>query len=381
MTNSIKKRTNITPVQATLMAVHFMISGIQVINVNNDASLPVWLPVVFSVIFSAPLILMFARMSALEPDEDMFGMMRRAFGKVAGSILTVLYTLYALYLAAVNLRYMGEYVQVVSLPDTPSFAFLLAVGIFCWWVLRHGAEVFGRFSAVLFPIMTAVWIIILLMSLKLFNFSYALPAYPDQLAEAASTGADIASFSFSEAFLFLCLPCGVKKSRKSSYGVFLTAFGLSAVFIFIVTVTDLLIIGHPALSGLYFPHYSALSVINIGDFVTNIEVIGILQFVISATIKTAVCIFAAAQGIESITRTGNVTLLIAPAVLATVVLAPVVFRSTPEMLRYNNGYKYTAAVMHVAIPTVLYIATEIRHKVIKRRERHGNRNIIPVQGH
>ncbi len=361
------QKVRIPRLQMTLLMVHFMTSGIQVINIFTDKNIPIWTIMLFAVVFSVPLLLIFARLATLYPDLDLFGMFEAAFGKTVGKVFTAVYTLYAIYLASVNLRYMGEYVQVVSLPDTPLFIFLFAISVFCWWILRHGAEVFARFSAVVYPIMTAVWIVILLMSLHLFDFSYHMPAFAHDIPDMVSSGADLAAFSFSETFLFLCLLCNVEKKHSGAFGVYFSSFALSSVFIFLLMSSDMLILGRPAMAGLYFPHFSAMSIINIGDFVTNIEVVGILQYVISSSIKVCVCIYAATRGLASVFKTNNAKMLTAPVVLLVSVAAPTAFRSTLEMIRFNFCYKYIAALFHVAIPVVVYASAEIKHIINKKK--------------
>ena len=63
------------------------------------------------------------------------------FGKLVGSIITVIYSIYAFHLGALVLRNFGEFIKIVAMPETPLIFTLFCMGILSIIAARLGIEV------------------------------------------------------------------------------------------------------------------------------------------------------------------------------------------------------------------------------------------------
>ncbi|NLM11416.1 MAG: GerAB/ArcD/ProY family transporter [Clostridiaceae bacterium] len=90
----------------------------------------------------------YVALATLNPSKTLIDILRERLGKVAGSILAVLYIWYFIHLASLVLRDFGEFICTVTFPKTPMVVVIGAFAITLVYVINGGIEVIGRIASV-----------------------------------------------------------------------------------------------------------------------------------------------------------------------------------------------------------------------------------------
>ncbi len=359
--------SKITSRQFISLCVLFMITSVQVINVYPNSKINIWFAAISGAIGSIPVLLMFARLSGLYPDDNIFGITEKVTGKFFGKIFCFLYTMYAIYIGAVILRYLTEFIQVASMNETPQWILLIFFGTLCGYIIFKGPNILAKLSTLILPIVFAIFIFIIFCSFGFYDYSNLRPGSDESIASFSDAALSIASFSFGEVLFTINFLKKTDCSQRKKYSLFLISLILGTAFIVIQLLSNQLILGTNISSILYFPNYEAVSIINVGDFITHIEVISIISFLLCVLVKESVCIFSISEGTSSLTglKKRNSILLFSTA--AVITGGYFAFGSTMDMFKFHSINKYIVLIFQVIIPFVIYSVAEIKNIISRSR--------------
>ncbi len=357
----------ITPKQFVSVCVLFMITSVQVINVYPNSKINIWFAALTGAAASIPILLMFARLSGLFPDDDIFGIIEKTAGKVLGKVVCLIYTVYSLYIGILTIRYLTEFIQVVSLNETPQWVLLLFFGCLSGYIIFKGSDTLAKLSTFILPTVFAIFIFILLCSIGLYDSSNLIPGLDENIRTFSDAALSVASFSFCELIFMLNFLKSTECSQRKKYFLFIGSLLIGTFFVVTQLFSNQLILGTNTSSILYFPNYEAVSIINIGDFITHIEVISIISFLLCVIVKESVCISAITDGIIKIFNLKMRKTIILLTTAAVIIGGYFVFDSTMDMFKFHSINKYIVIVLQVIIPFVIYSVAEIKNIISRSR--------------
>jgi len=360
------KQDSITLRQGQSLLVLFVFGSSVVVGVSSGAGNDAWVSLVLSVLISIPMLCVYARIMRLYPEMDLFEIMEQLFGKVISKMLTLLMTWYAIHLCALVLRNFTEFIEITAMPETPQLPIMIMMLLVTAYLARSGLRTLGKWSVPMLFFVLFVVVFTVLASLRNMEFSNIQPMFAHSVGIIAKNAVQIYSFPFAETVLFLFFAKGVKK-QDSPYRLYLLAFLFAALILLIVMLRNLFILGPKLMAVEYFPSLAAARIIRIGDFLTRIEGSISLNFIIAGIAKITVCLLAASRGMAYVTGVQNHKILILPVGLFTVALGSIVYQSTMEMFGFLDYYWVYAAPFQFLIPTVVWIAAEIKSRRSKNR--------------
>ncbi|HYE11095.1 MAG TPA: GerAB/ArcD/ProY family transporter, partial [Patescibacteria group bacterium] len=127
--------------------------------------------------------------------------------------------------------------------------------------------------------------------------------------------------------------------------------------------------GSDTLGSVYFPSYTAISRVNIGNFLQRLEVAVAIVFILSGFIKISICLLAATKGITKLFGFKDYRALVTPVGLLMVNLAYLVYGSIMEMFEWADDiWPYYAFPFQVLLPLIILIAVEIKSRMQKKNE-------------
>lgn len=356
--------SGMTKLQFIAIAVLVMICNVQVVNTYPNSRVNLWLSSIIGTAMAVPVLIMFARLSSLYPDDDIFTIVKKATGKFIGTVLGIIYIAYAIYLGALTLRCVTEFIMVVSMDETPRLIFLIVFSALSCFIVMKGPEIIGRMSMIVLPAVILIFVTIIIFSSDLYNFDYISPGIDENIISIADSAFSVASISFCDTFLLIMFMKHVKCGFKDKCTMSLKSLAVSSVMIFAMYFVSLLILGMTTFSKLYFPCYSAVSIINVGNFFTHIEIIEVVSVMMCVIMKECVCIYSAAEGIINVTGMKsdklkrNIFLMLSAA--GTVAVSTFLFGSTMKMLIFDWFNRYVALTLQIGLPFIIYSAAEIR---------------------
>ena len=365
------------------IAIVFILSGLQVMNAFVRERQNLWLITLIIAVGVIPLLLIFARLNALNPGKNFFEIVFSSCGKVFGYIISALYIYYALKLSGVTFRYLTEFIQMVSMPETSKLVTLAFFAFLCFYILQSGLDVMSRFCSIVLPAVIIIQIIIITFSVGIYDFSYLRPIDPEQYVPMLTSSFKLCAFSFGETvFLIGIVACtdfskkritpdknrlNKQKKPSSPFSVYLWALLVGALTISAVMLSNLLVLGHGSMFKLYFPYYDAVSLIKIGDFITRIEVISVISYILTVVVKVSVCIYCATTGFCYMFKMRSSKVLTFIFVAAAAIFSMFVFKDAVDMFERDGYPIYESYVFQLAIPLVVWLKCEIDRILNKRK--------------
>ncbi|MGZ4107329.1 MAG: GerAB/ArcD/ProY family transporter [Tumebacillaceae bacterium] len=168
------------------------------------------------------------------PDDTLFDLFRRYFGKVIGGTGIVLYVVYYLFTAIMILLTTVFLLKVWILPKTPFFMLMFLLMIPTYLLVRNGVRVIGRYAELVFIL--ALWMMIFLwIPLKDSHWLHFLPFFKGGWMKLAlSVKTTVFSYSGFELAFFL-YPF-LKEKQKAWKGMVIANSMTMVVFVSVTIV-------------------------------------------------------------------------------------------------------------------------------------------------
>lgn len=345
--------------QAACIFVMFIFGSSVIMGVSTEAGQDSWLSLLMAQLLVLPIILVYARIMRLYPEMDIFEIIEIIVGKIGGKIIIILMSWYALHLCAMVVRNFSEFIKVTVLPETPQLNITVALILVAVYMSKSGIETMGKWSVIMLPIITLVVIFTTLLGLKRIDPTNLLPVMEHSLGEIAGSAYKIFAFPYAETVLFLYLAGSLKK-KDSPYKLFTFSTLIATAIFLLVIIRNLLLLGPAVVSAKYYPSYTAVRIINIGDFLMRIEGSTALNFILAGVVKTTVCLIAASKGITRLFGLRNYMHIVFPLGLFVVALSTILYKNIKEGFDFVNTYQIYAIPFQIIIPVFIWILAEIK---------------------
>ena len=354
-------KDKITAKQAISMMILFQLGSSLVTGASMLADQDSWISVAIALVAAIPIMLMYARINKLVLNKDIFEISYFAFGKIFGAVITFLFAIYSFHLGTLVIKNFTEYIQVMSLPETPQLVSAIFIGMICFFAIRNGIEVFARFAAFMMPIAMFVIIILLSFSAKYMNVSNLRPFLSHDIKLIFNEAFSALAFPFAETVLFISVFSAVedKNSLSSKYMTALMAGGTALI---ILVMGNIMVLGFPLVKALYFPSYETASIIDIGNFISRIEVLVSGNFIVFGLTKVTICLYVACKGIVKLFKIKSFKITAAVVSFLMVVVSQVLYENTMQMFTLIRAYKYYAPIFEILIPLAILIMLPIKAK-------------------
>ena len=352
--------------QGVSIIMMFIFGSSVVMGVNSETQQDSWLSLMLGAAGTIPIILVYARIVRLNPGMDIFEILESLLGRVAGKAAVALMSWYALHLAALVLRNFSEFIQIASMPETPQLPIMIVMMLVTAYMAKSGVETLGRWTLAMLPLVLAVVLLTMLLSLNKMDFSNIQPIMAHSFGDISFAAFSLFAFPFAETVLVLGVAGAIKKT-DSPYRLYLGSVLLGALVLLLVLLRNIDILGPAMMGAEFFPSYAAARVIAMGDFLSRIEIAIAMNFILAGIVKITVCLMAAAKGAARLFGLDDYRRLVMPVGLLMVALCAIVYDNTMEMFAFLPIYQYYALPFQVGIPLIVWILAEVRNKKRKKQ--------------
>ena len=337
----------------------FLLGSAAVSGGGGPAGRDTWGALVLAAVAAIPLVLIYARVSTLFEERNLFDMLLRVFGKWFGRLISLCVILYCFMLGTLTLREFPVFVQTASLPKTPKIIFAAILGLICAYLAALGVRSFGKAGILFSAAAGCVIILTFLLLLPNMEFGNIRPVLGARWEDIGKNAAMFFGAPFGESVLLLCLFCDMKPGH-SKYKAYFWGLMLGGAFLTAIILGNILSLGTGNFMSLSFPSYSAVSTINIGDYFQRAEVMAVSCMLLCDIIKIAVALYAACLGVASIFNITDYRKAVPVLALAMIPLSVFVSRDTVEIFRRFPGSLAYLIPIQVVIPLILWIWGESR---------------------
>lgn len=239
---------------------------------------------------------------------------------------------------------------------------IILEGVVCIYFVKKGIEVIGKWAYFVLPILIFVLLGIFLLSINFMNFNYIKPVLYQGIKPVLNAAISIFVFPFAETVLFLNVLGALDKKGKP-FKVYVISLIIGGLIILLISVRNILVFGVETNSILYFSSYSAVSIINVGNFIQRLEVLVSVTYLLSGIIKVSVCLHSASLGIAALLNVKEYKILIAPIALLMMDLSSIVYYNAMDMFNWaRHVYKYYAIPFQVILPILILILGKIKSR-------------------
>lgn len=358
----------ITNKQGIATITMFIMGSTMVLGTGGEAKQDAWIAIIIAVIMAFPVVFVYSRILSLFPGKNLFDIVEILYGKVFGKLVALLFVWYSVHLGALVIRNFAEYIQIVSMPETPQFVLTMLMGLICIYIVKSGVEVIGRWSILVAFIIILALILLNILSIPQMRLSALKPVLYNGFNPVLKSAMTIFAFPFGETVLFMTV-LGALNRQGSPFKVYAVSLIIGGIVLLAATIRNITTLGVETLSILYFPVHGSISLIDIGDFLQRVEVVVSIIYLLAGIIKVGVCLYAASLGFAKLFNFKDYRKIIIPIALVTMNLSCIIYKNAMDMFYWALIiYKYYAFPFQVIIPVAILITAEIKTRTMKNKQ-------------
>ncbi|QEK13518.1 GerAB/ArcD/ProY family transporter [Crassaminicella thermophila] len=346
--------------QGIAIMILFLTGSTSIFVTGLDAKKDLWIAIILAIFMVLPMIMIFARLHYIFPGKDLFDIFEICFGKFVGRIMMIVFTWYTFYWTADVLNNYAFFIRTVNLWETPKIIFIIILGILCAWGIKEGIEVLGRWAELfLIIVIIGIWVALSLLIPNM-NFHNMQPVLYNGFkpvlkgAYSVFTQPFVQTVAFTMAFTYL-------KRKKSSYKVYIIGLFIGSILTFMISVTNILVIGIDEATRVYYPSYVTVARVDIRDFIQRLEVIIAIVFILGGFIKISILLLCTCKGMTKIFGCKDYRLMIIPITLMIMNIAYFQYDSVQHYFQFNTeiwaSYFFP---FQVILPIITWIIAETK---------------------
>lgn len=329
----------------------FQLAGAATSIAKNDA----WLTVFPALGEGLGIIFIFVSLARRFPGATLVQINQQVFGSLLGKLISLLYVWFFLHIAAINFRYIGDY-MLLLLPETPLLVIIVTFCFLCASAVRNGVEVIARLSEILVPIVSLMVFTTIILLLNEMDFKNLFPLLDTPWKDLLKSQHTIASISYGELIVFTMIISNVRNPQKTLMPVILAAF-FFAVLILTIILRNILVLGN--VNAIFLqPSLEAVKMINIVDFLNRLEIIIVLNELTMGFIKISVFYYAAVLATAQILKLRTYLPLVLPMGALLVALSILLFSFSTEYFYFTSEiFPYYSIPFEIILPlSTLFLA-------------------------
>lgn len=355
-------KEKISDIQGIKLMVLFIFGSTVVLGIGGEAERDMWLSVAAAILLAVPLLLIYSRVLSLFPGKDLFEILELNFGKFFGKLISLLFIWFSFHLGALILRNFGEFIITVALPETPMIVVIIISGLLCIWGAKAGIETMAKCAEYFIIFVMALLIIFNLLLIPNMHTDNILPIMGNGLGKAMAGVLSSLTYPFGETVIFMAVFSALQH-KKSPYKVYIPALLIGGAVVLFIDLSNIMVLGPFTIKAMYFPTYSAIARVNIGNFLQRMEIAVTIMFLLSGFIKTTVCLLAATKGLGRVLGFDDYRILVTPVGLLMVELAYIIYDDMLEMFDWVKVWSYYALPFEVILPVMIWIFIELKQRV------------------
>ena len=348
--------------QGIKLVMLFIFGSTLIMGTGGEAERDMWISILVAVILAVPILLVYSRILSLFPGKDLFEILELNFGRFFGKLISLFYIWFSFHLGALVLRNFGEFIITVALPETPEIVTVLIFGLLCIWAVKAGIETIAK-CAEYFIIFVMVMIFLFsLLVIPVMETDNLLPIMGNGFAKAMAGVFSSFAFPFGETVIFM-LVFSALQHKKSAFKVFIPALIMGGIIVVFIAFRNIIVLGPLTIKAVYFPSYSTLGRVNIGNFLQRMEIAVTIVFILSAFIKITMCLLGATKGLSRVLGFDDYRILVTPVGLLMVNLANIVYKDIMEMFDWAfKVWPYYAFPFQVILPVLIWVFIELKQR-------------------
>jgi spore germination protein KB len=221
------------------------------------------------------------------PNDTLITYLPKIYGKFIGNVLGLIYICYFIYIASIIFREFMDLTSVTALRYTPKIIYASLAAFIIIYATRCGIETIvsmAQMYIIILILIKVVSFLLILLTPNAFDLSNLEPILNNGIIKALKSSWNIITVPYGETIVFTMLYPLVAESKK------IKKFAIIAVILegIILAFNNILFIctlGVDFAINCNFPLLETYRIINLGDFLTRLDIIFVILFLVDGFLK------------------------------------------------------------------------------------------------
>ncbi|MDQ0242520.1 spore germination protein KB [Bacillus fengqiuensis] len=344
----------------------FELGSAILVGLAKDAKQDAWIAVLLATGLGCLLYLVYIKLYNMYPSLTLISYLQNILGKYVGWLIGLLYVVYFIYIASRVLHDFEELLVMTAYRSSSYLTIGIIMVICVMYAAFQGLEVFFRISELCFFII--VFMLLSLMFLEIASGIVEIHHLRPVLEHGwgpifKSVFPSTLTFPFGEMITFtMLLPFLNKQETAKKAGII--ALALSGIVLTLIAFMHVAVVGADVRMRSAFPLLSAVSYINIADFIQRLDIVVIISMVLLGFVKITVFFFCAIIGTAELFHIKERKKLIYPMGVMVLIFSLII---APNYIEHIiEGVKIVPYYLHlplqIVLPILLLIVAWIRQK-------------------
>ncbi len=320
-----------------------------------------WVSVILGALMAWPMLMVYSKIIFFYPNKNIYDVFLELFGEIVGRIIIILFIWYSLHLGALVFRNFAEFIQITSKPETPQIIIILSMALVCFYLVKSGVRTLGKGCIFVLSIVLLIIIMTVFASWSSSSLRNIQPIFNHTISEFFFDTHLHFSFPYAETVLFLSISDSLSEKANPNK-IFSIALIITVLILLMITLRNILLLGHEMLKISLFPSYVATRIISMGKFLTKIEGFVMINFMLVGIVKIVVCLISSTKGICRFFNFKDYKTFAVPVSIIMSALAISLYNNSLEMLDFTKIYAIYAIPFQVIIPLFVLLIAKYKNK-------------------
>ncbi len=352
----------ITGRQIECVMIMFWSGSLVILTYNTSAKQDVWISVLIAAIMILPNLALFSRIIKLYPGLNLYDIIIKICGKIAGKIVCFIYLIFSLHLGSMVVNTFNGFIHTMNTPETPPILTGAMVIALAAWAAKNGPENIARLAKYTWPILLVSISATFFIAIKNMNPNNLMPLLEADFKSLLAGASFYYTLPLGEGVLCLCFFSAVDK-KVTAFKVFVQGLIWFIVLLLLIVLRNIMVLGFPSDIQFYYPSYQAVSILSVGEFFTRMEVLIGINLMLAGFIKICVCVYCSSLGLTKLLNFSDQKQAVIPCALIIFTFAGLLTSSSIQYANFTKHYQIYALPFEVILPVILWIVAEIRNKV------------------
>lgn len=326
---------------------------------GKEARQDTWISGLLVTLFGALLSLLYGSLSRRFPRENPSEYGLRLLGPVFGRVVALTLVWFSIHTGAIVAREFGELMVSSLMPETPIAAFIIIQVWLACSLARNGIEVIARVNEFWVPVLIGSTLLIVALVSKDANWAMLRPVLAEGWAPVLR-GSYAPAAWMGEAVILLYALASLNQPKESTPAL-LKGMVVAGLLLTIGAVINIAVFGPEQVGRQIFPTLNLSRLVDVARFITRIEALTVILWLVGTMVKMALFLHAASVGLARAVGLAEYVPLVMPLGALTIALSLGMFPNMPSLVAFLAG-PWPAWAMAVAMgpPLLLLAAAWIR---------------------
>lgn len=359
------EKAKIDTYQLFSLIVLFELGTALVVPVGLDARQAAWIAILLGFLGGILLLAVYVYLFRQYPHLPLTGYAQKLLGKYAGWPIGFFYVVFFIYGGARDLRDVGSLLVSSVYNQTPLFVVNFLIIFAVAYMIHKGIEVTARTGEIMIACLFVFGLLSILLTLfsGIMDFKLLFPVLEEGWKPVLKTVfMQTWMFPFGESICFTMIFPYLNKPG-SAFKTGAGAMFASALIISSTISAEITILGPALTSRSTFPLLSAISKINIGEFIQHVDAIAVFTLIVIDFFKVAIFYYAAAIGLADLFRVQRFQELLVPVGFLILFASMIIAGNFTEHIQEGRlASRSVYPIFAAAIPMLLMLAAWIRKR-------------------